>query len=252
MNLKSLNKPQKFLLGLFLLGMGGITYLAYQNHILKKNGKFLPKNREQLLRLVKNEYIRLNMIDTSEITDMSNLFHVPITELSTIPLPDEDIRKNREQSAWDRQDFTGIETWDTSKVTNMSRMFQNSHFNQPIENWDVSNVKDMSSMFCDAKRFNQPLDKWDVSNVESMYSMFKNAISFNQPLNNWNVSKVKNMSSMFEAAISFNQPLNNWNVGNVNVNWMFDDAISFNQNLDSWGDKNPFKKNHGKNPDYNP
>jgi surface protein len=34
-----------------------------------------------------------------------------------------------------------------SSVTNMSGMFSNSEFNQPIGNWDVSSVTDMSGMF---------------------------------------------------------------------------------------------------------
>ena len=41
------------------------------------------------------------------------------------------------------QDISG---WDTSKVTNMSRMFfQTSTFDQDISSWDVSNVSSFSS-----------------------------------------------------------------------------------------------------------
>ena len=36
---------------------------------------------------------------------------------------------------------------DTSKITDMSRLFCGSKFNGDISKWDVSNVKDMSWMF---------------------------------------------------------------------------------------------------------
>ena len=73
--------------------------------------KYHPKTKEELKELVKDESIYLGDIDTSNITDMSYLFHK-----ST------------------RKDFSGIEKWDTSKVTHMSWMFAGcKNFNQPIK-----------------------------------------------------------------------------------------------------------------------
>jgi len=37
--------------------------------------------------------------------------------------------------------------WNTSQVSNMSFMFKDTIFNQPLYNWDVSNVNTMESMF---------------------------------------------------------------------------------------------------------
>ena len=52
-----------------------------------------------------------------------------------------------------------INNWDTSRVTNMARMFQGAEsFNQPLNNWNVSNVKNMAWMFDIARSFNQPLN----------------------------------------------------------------------------------------------
>lgn len=83
-----------------------------------------------------------------------------------------------------REDFSGIEEWDVSNVTDMSDMFHNaSSFNQPIDSWDVSNVTDMSYMFYCASSFNQFLVFWDVSNVDSMKSMFN--LSGQNPLPRW-------------------------------------------------------------------
>ena len=129
-----------------------------------------------------------------------------------------------------------IGNWNVSKVTNMKDIFYFAKkFNQSLNNWDVSNVTDMSYMFDEAISFNQPLDNWDVSNVTDMSGMFSNASSFNQPLNNWDVSNVTDMSYMFRGAESFNQPLDNWDVSNVtDMSYMFGRAKSFNQPLDNW------------------
>ena len=44
-----------------------------------------------------------------------------------------------------------------------------------ISNWDTSRVTDMSSLFEYAESFNQPLNNWNVSNVTDMDDMFKAA-----------------------------------------------------------------------------
>jgi surface protein len=93
-----------------------------------------------------------------------------------------------------------------------------------ISTWDTSRVTDMSYMFNNKSEFNQPLNDWKVGNVENMKAMFKGASKFNQPLNNWNVSKVENMTHMFYGASQFNQSLNAWDVNNVKyaINMFYD------------------------------
>ena len=149
-----------------------------------------------------------------------------------------------------------IREWDTSKVTDMSRLFSNSYnnrlvdtFNDDISNWDTSNVTNMEYMFLyNVRAFNQDIGKWNVSNVTNMKGMFFNATSFNKPLNNWDTSKVTNMSYMFynyagpdgRLGISaFNQPLNNWDTSNVtDMEYMFFKAESFNGDISNWDTSN--------------
>ena len=201
------------------------------------NGKwqFVPNN-EQLRKLVLYEEISLGEIDTSEVTDMSFLF-----------------RKKR--------DFSGIGSWDTSKVTTFERMFYRadnfnediskwdtskaisfkemfygaSNFNQPLNSWNTSRVTDMSGMFDGALEFNEDISGWDTSRVTNMSSMFRGAENFNQPLDRWDTSSVTNMCCMFLEAGNFNQPLNSWDISKVtDMSGMFWGAINFNQPLDSW------------------
>jgi len=79
----------------------------------------------------------------------------------------------------------------TTLVTDMSGLFFNSKFNQPIHYWDVSHVEDMSRMFAQSA-FNHPIGNWDTGKVKSMRSMFQDSC-FNQPIGDWDVSQVQDM-----------------------------------------------------------
>ena len=73
-----------------------------------------------------------------------------------------------------------IAYWDTSRVTNMNKLFYESKFNGDISRWDVSNVTDMSYMFY-ASPFDQDISKWNVSNVIRMDGMFTDSQMNNIP-----------------------------------------------------------------------
>ncbi|WP_281818161.1 BspA family leucine-rich repeat surface protein [Brachyspira pilosicoli] len=185
--------------------------------------KYKPKTKQELEKLVYTDGIKLYDVDTSLITDMSELFYKS-----------------------SRKDFEGIEDWDVSNVEDMSYMFaymsydsfesrSKAKFNRNLNNWNVSKVKHMSFMFYYCNDFNQPLDKWDVSNVTTMRAMFNYAKAFNQDISNWNVSKVEDMGYMFSICVNFNQSLNDWDVSKVKtMEGMFRSAFKFNQPLDKW------------------
>jgi len=61
--------------------------------------------------------------------------------------------------------FLPIGEWDTSKITDMSHLFERLDFNEAIGKWDVRNVTKMSFMFMECKSFNQDIGKWKVGNV---------------------------------------------------------------------------------------
>ena len=112
--------------------MKSLTRYVQEKLVIKKsknkNYKYSPKTKEELREIVEQRIktegneVDLNDIDTSKITDMSELF------------------KNLA--------FNGdISQWDVSNVTDMHEMFALCEsFNQDISGWDVSNVTDMKYM----------------------------------------------------------------------------------------------------------
>jgi len=141
---------------------------------------------------------------------------------------DRDIKKAIESWFKDPSTCQGvyghISHWDTSRVTNMWRLFTpkgplhskqrkaEEEFNEDISSWDTGNVRDMSVMFANCQFFNQDLSNWNVTNVRTMRSMFMGCNKFNQDLSNWNVTNVKDMSYMFCLCYEFDAALNSWNV----------------------------------------
>ena len=99
---------------------------------------------------------------------------------------------------------------DTSSITDMEGLFEDSIFNGGVSRWDVSNVENMNKMFHNAYLFNQNISNWDVSNVRTANYMFCNAKTFNQNISNWNVFNMQSMQGMFNGAISFNQDISTW------------------------------------------
>lgn len=132
--------------------------------------------------------------------------------------------------------FGHISDWNTSMVTNMSKLFYKKYnFNEDISRWDVSNVRNMEGMFCGAYCFNSNISSWNVSNVTNMRFMFMDAHAFNIDLNTWDVSNVSTMYGMFMNAKTFNGNICDWKINkNVNLVNMFWGAFAFEQNLSNW------------------
>ncbi|MBZ7993580.1 BspA family leucine-rich repeat surface protein [Campylobacter sp. RM9333] len=148
-------------LGFFKIVMGiyncfNSTRLFFKN-IKRKNSnnqkQYKPKNKKQLEKILYDDSVYLGDINTSLITDMSYFF------LGIF-----------------RDDFSGIEKWDTSNVVNMDSVFYNCmFFNKKLE-WNTSKVTNMNNMFEGCINFNQAIE-FDMTNVKHMNNMFKDCIN---------------------------------------------------------------------------
>ena len=140
-----------------------------------------------------------------------------------------------------------VSNWQTSKVEDMSYMFQDCSALKTVEcsEWNVSAVKSMEGMFLWCTSLETlDLSKWDVSNVTIMRSMFYQCMSLESvgdtsgwnpysctsmkrmfyqchslkalDVSNWDTSACTDMSSMFYQCYLL-QTLNvkDWNVSNV-------------------------------------
>ena len=136
---------------------------------------------------------------------------------------------------------TNLNCIDTSKITDMSNLFDSGNYNKSLDNidiskWNVSNVKYMQFMFDGYENFNCDLSKWDVSNVENMKGMFSWCIKFNCDLSKWNVNNVTNMDFMFDNCKNFDCNLSNWDVHNViSMKYMFANCENFKaEGIEKW------------------
>ena len=151
--------------------------------------EYYPKSKEELIEnikeLIKQDIYDFNCIDTSEITDMSDLFN------------DIQVRKN-----------FNVSKWNVSNVKYINGIFNGcKYFDCDLSKWDVSNVKNMLGTFSRCENFKgKGLEKWNVSNVKYMEQMFFNCKKFkNDKIKIWN--KNENTFNMFYNCLSLkNKP----------------------------------------------
>lgn len=123
--------------------------------------KYFPTNKDELISIIDelgHDRTHFNDIDTSKITDMSEVFY--------------------------RSEFNGdISGWDTSNVVDMSWMFAESKFNNlSIKGWDISNVQTMEGMFSDSRFIKNISEHWNISETVDTYKMFENVQHSEIPL----------------------------------------------------------------------
>ncbi len=211
----------------------GVSYDQATEHL------FSPSTKEELKALCDSPDIYLGDINTSQITDMSNLFRNSLrNNFDGIEYWDTSNVKDMSGMFADSYFDDDLHLWDTSNVENMGWMFHDSPFCGDVSSWDVSNVVNMSSMFSSCP-FNRKLEDWDVSHVRDMSAMFSENHKFNQDIGKWDVSHVKNMMLMFSDAHSFAKDISNWNTESVmDTSYMFSNAFSFDSNISRWNMSN--------------
>lgn len=94
-----------------------------------------------------------------------------------------------------------LSSFDTSKVTDMRNMFDGCHglTSLDVSSFDTANVTDMFFMFRYCRSLTSlDLSNFDTTKVTTMYSMFENCSGLTSlDLSNFNTSKVTDMYRMF-------------------------------------------------------
>jgi len=198
----------------------------------------VANNKYELIEFVREEIeydnkADLNHIDTSNVTDMSNLFRK---------------KRRKEREDFNFGKFNGdISCWNVENVENMGYMFHRSAFNGDISGWNVSNVLSMKEMF-KLSSFNQDISKWDVSSVANMKEMFKRS-QFNGDISKWLAPSkynngefaLKNTKEMFRKS-QFTGNINEWDFSNVKqIEGMFWDSEFDCNNIDPKWLKHTFR-----------
>ena len=204
--------------------INNIKDLSYMFHTDSSN--------ENLLSSIEN----FSNLNTSNVTDMSNLFH-NCTLLSTIP----DISK------WDISNVTNINCmfynctsltslsdiskWNTSKITNVSNLFyacKKLTSLPDISNWDTSLITDMKGIFCNCVSLTSlpDISKWKTDNLTNMSGIFQQCIKLEEipDISDWNTKNVVNMNGLFNHCDNLKKlpDISKWNTSNVNnMSYMF-------------------------------
>ena len=159
------------------------------------------------------EIIDLEGFDTSEITNMANMF------------------------AGIKADILDVSKFDTRNVRNMAGMFDGAInlTNLDISKFSTDKVTDMTLMFANLTKLEQlNVSKFNTNNVASMAGMFEGVSNLtNLDISNFNTDKVTDMALMFAGMTKLEQlDVSNFNTNNtVRMPGMFE-GVSNLTNLD--------------------
>lgn len=188
-----------------------------------------------------------DFIDTSKVTDMSNMFKdykevdLDISNFDTSNVAHMSYMFN----GCSNLTTLDVSSFDTSNVVDMTYMFYNCKAltSLDVSNWDTNNVTGMGSIFYECRSLiSLDVSNWDVSKVVSMNFMFggcKSLTSLN--VSNWNTSKVGNMTYTFDncGSLAF-LDVSNWNTNNVrDMQYMFNGCSSLTTlDVSNWNTSN--------------
>ena len=196
--------------------------------------KLIPLNADssKMFSNLKFVNIDLSKFNTSNVTDMSNMFNMPWgSKLTAIDLSNFDTSNvtNMSSMFYNCEILTSLDlsSFNTSNVTNMSGMFYNcnSLTSLDLSKFNTSNVTSMEWMFDGCSSLTSlDLTSFDTSNVTDMQEMFYNCSSLTSlDLSSFNTSKVTYMSDMFYGCSSLtNLDLSSFNTSKVtDMTYMF-------------------------------
>ena len=151
----------------------------------------------------------VSKFDTSQVTDMSAMF-ISCSSLTSLEVNKFDTSKVTDMTNMFSHCSTltslDVSNFNTSKVTNMSGMFYycSSLASLDLSSFDTSEVTDMNYMFQDCSSLTSlDVSKFDTSKVTNMIVMFAYCSRLTSlDVSNFDTSKVTSMGSMFNGCNS--------------------------------------------------
>jgi surface protein len=205
----------------------------------KKKCIYFPKTTDELKKIIKElaekhtdpkQVFDLNIIDTSEITNMYSVFADDARIIMKHAL--RNVHK------------IDISQWDVSHVEKMGMMFYNTSFRSigDVSQWDVSNVTNMGHMFAENRYLKQvDLSNWETKSLDFVDGMFIDCKMLTNigDLDNWDMSRVDSFSNMFRGCKKLTNigDISRWNISNVKTMYgMFWDCENLKQcgDIEKW------------------
>ena len=179
--------------------------------------------------------IDLSALDTSEVTDMRDMFD-SCSSLTSLDLSKFDTSKVTDMAGMffrcNSLTRLDVNNFDTSNVTDMGFMFAGCKelTNLDVSKFDTSNVTDMNGMFQDCGGLTSlDVNNFDTSNVIAMMAMFAGCSSLTSlDVSNFDTSKVTNMDDMFGSCEGLTSlDVSNFDTSQVtDMSWMFSGCSS--------------------------
>jgi len=201
-------------------------YIIYEDTIYELTEKFEVKNNKKILE------IYLEGID--KITDASEMFCdcLLLTNLEDISEWDTSNITNMSKMFMNCESlsFLDISKWNVINVTNIKYMFyglKNLKKLSDLSGWNTSNVTNMSHLFenCESLPFLPDISKWNIINATDISHLFGNCRSLSSlpDISRWSTDSIIDMSHLFENCESLESlpDISKWNVKNVkNMEYM--------------------------------
>jgi hypothetical protein len=142
------------------------------------------------------------ILNTSNVTDMSWMFHgAIIEELILTTFDTSKVTNFSAMFAGARAKTIDVSTFDTSSGVYFTQMFDETFAEDIyIKHFDVSNAKNLNNMFSRSKFKTLDLRHFDTSKVEFMNSMFSGAEATSIDISRFNFGNVSDISGMFSGA----------------------------------------------------
>ena len=221
----------------YTLKFNSPTLISFQNPIKIKSWSITTKNNL-------TEIQGLNLVDTSNVTNMSIMFD-GCSGLTTLDVSNFVTTKVTNMSIMFRgcSNLTSLDVsnFDTSNVTNMSSMFNSCSglTSLDLSNFNTSNVTNMSYMFYGCSGLTTlDVSNFDTSGVTNMSFMFSGCRKLTSlDVSNFDTSNVTYMTSMFSGCSNLTSlDVSNFDTSNVTyMTSMFDGCSRLTSlNLSGW------------------